>query len=242
MTAALAARHPGVEVGAVELRLRDDGTNRRARFDVTYATGTGPRSVFVKAESDVAGRREIHARNGNLFNEPRLLASGVELPVDHPLAYAVVIDEAGLDYLIVMEDLLDRGADPRDATRPLTVDQAANGVRGLARLHSRYWNRVDDHDALTWVEPFLPTDGWQAPMRAGVPYGLERAGDAIPDEVRGAHGRRARRPVGAVRAQPGDWRRDAAPRRRPRREHVRPPRRRGRLPRLAGRAARALVA
>jgi aminoglycoside phosphotransferase (APT) family kinase protein len=188
MTAALAPRHPGVEVAAVELRLRDDGTNRRARFAVTYAAGTGPRSVFVKAESDVDGRREIHARNGNLFNEPRLFASGVELPVEHPRPYAVAIDEPGLDYLIVMEDVLDRGADARDATRPLTVDQVANGVRSLARLHSRYWDRVDDDEALAWVTAFVPTDGWQAPMRAGVPHGVRRAGDAIPDAVRSLTG------------------------------------------------------
>ena len=188
MTAALVDAHPGIEVAAVELRLRDDGTNRRARFGVTYAAGSGPGSVFVKAESDVDGRREIHARNGNLFNEPRLFASGIELPVDHPQVYAVVIDEAALDYLIVMEDLLDRGADARDATRPLTVDQVANGVRGLARLHSRYWGRVDDHEELAWVERFLPSDGWQAPMRAGVPYGIRRAGDALPDAVRALSG------------------------------------------------------
>ena len=153
---------------------------------MTYAAGSGPGSVFVKAESDVDGRREIHARNGNLFNEPRLFASGVELPVDHPQVYAVVIDEAALDYLIVMEDLLDRGADAaRTLTRPLTVDQVANGVRGLARLHSRYWVLVDEHEELAWVERFLPTDGRQAPMRAGVPYGIRRAGDAAPDAVRG---------------------------------------------------------
>ena len=32
MTAALAPTHPGIEVSRVELLLRDDGTNRRARF------------------------------------------------------------------------------------------------------------------------------------------------------------------------------------------------------------------
>jgi hypothetical protein len=50
-----------------------------------------------------------------------------------------VVDEAGLDYVIVFEDLNARGADPLEATRPLTNDQVARGLRRLARLHSRYW-------------------------------------------------------------------------------------------------------
>jgi sulfur transfer complex TusBCD TusB component (DsrH family) len=183
MTAAIGGHHPGAEVADVALLLRDDGTNRRARFGLTYAVGSGPTTVFAKAESDARGRRQIHARNGNLFNEPLLFNSGASLPVEHPLVYAAVIDEPGLDYLVLMEDLLARGADPRDATRPLTVDQVARGIRGLARLHSRYWNNVQDHAALDWVQPFVPVEGWQAPMKLSVPKGLERAAAVIPGEV-----------------------------------------------------------
>lgn len=183
MTTVVAASHPGAHVDDVRLLLRDDGTNRRARFALTYGTGNGPATVFIKAESDVPGRREIHARNGNLFNEPRLFGSGVDLPVEHPCAYAAIIDEVGLDYLIVMEDLVARGADPRDATRPYGIDQVANGLRGLARVHSRWWNRVAAEPALDWVQPFLPTDGWVRPMRKIVPLGIQRAGDALPEAV-----------------------------------------------------------
>src|SRR5437016_465612 len=117
MTAAIAGLPPDARVAGVNLLLRDDGTNRRARFGLTYAAGTGPSTVFVKAESDVEGRREIHARNGNLFNEPLLFRSGVGLPLEHPHAFAAVVDEPALDYVIVFEDLVARGADPRDATR-----------------------------------------------------------------------------------------------------------------------------
>lgn len=183
MTAALSEQHPGADVADVTLLLVDDGTNRRARFGLTYAAGTGPATVFAKAESDVPGRRKIHARNGNLFNEPLLFNSGISLPVEHPLVYTAVIDEPGLDYMLVMEDLLARGADPRDATRPMTVDQVARGLRGLARLHGHYWNGVQDHAALAWVQPFVPSEGWQAPMQAILPKGLERAGDAVPAAI-----------------------------------------------------------
>ena len=90
MTAAIADAHPDAEVGEVSLLLRDDGTNRRARFGLTYAAGTGPETVFLKGEAPA--HREVHARNGNLFNEADLYASKVPLPVDHPLVYQVIID------------------------------------------------------------------------------------------------------------------------------------------------------
>jgi hypothetical protein len=182
MTVAIAGVHPGAEVADVALVLRDDGTNRRARFRLTYAAGSGPETVFVKSEAPA--HRDVHARNGNLFNESDLYASGVTLPVDHPRPYRVIIDRPGLDYAIVMEDLDRRGADPRDATRPLTVDQVANGLRGLARLHGRYWGFSSaTHPQLAWVQTWAPTPGFQLGLRRRVPIGLERAANALPGEV-----------------------------------------------------------
>jgi hypothetical protein len=80
----------------------------------------------------------VNARTRGVFNEPRLFASGVALPVEHPRVHLSLIDEPRFDFLLVMEDVTGRGGDPRDATRPMTVDQVANGVRGLARLHAMY--------------------------------------------------------------------------------------------------------
>ena len=57
-----------------------------------------------------------------------LFRSGVDLPLEHPHAYASIVDEPGLDYMIVMEDLQAREADPLDATRPLTPEEVANGL------------------------------------------------------------------------------------------------------------------
>ena len=183
MTSALSEVLPSARVSDVTLVLRDDGTNRRARLGLTYAGGSGPATVFAKAESDAPGRRQIHARNGNLFNEALLFRSGIDLPIEHPFAYATIVDEAALDYLIVMEDLAVRGADLRDAMRPYSVEQVARGLRGLARLHSRWWDGVAGEPTLSWVQPFLPTAGWVRPMRKILPIGIERAGDALPGAV-----------------------------------------------------------
>jgi hypothetical protein len=80
-----------------------------------------------------------------------------------------------------MEDVVARGADPRDSTRPMSVDQVANGVRGLARLHSRFWgDRLSKTAALDWLEPFVAFEGLEhAPLHIA----HERLGDTVPGEI-----------------------------------------------------------
>jgi len=178
MTAALARHHPDATVAGVTLLMCDDGTNRRARIGLTYAAGSGPRTVFLK-KVDPAHVALVEATSG-LFHEPRLFASCVSLPVDHPLVYMALIDEPGKNWVMVMEDVVDRGAEPRDATRPLTVDQAANGLRGLARLHSRFWGeRGVRHPELAWLAPFALWPG----LGPAIPIALEKLGDTVSDQV-----------------------------------------------------------
>lgn len=179
MSAALAADHPGVEVDTVTVEVRDDGTNRRARLGVTYRNGSGPASVFLKAADP--DHKELIRMTSGMFHEPRLFTCGVDLPLEHPRVYTALIDEAAYDFVMVMEDLTARGADPRDATRPMTVEQVATGVRGLARMHGRYWGeRVLTEPALGWLEAFLPWDGMEM---APLPAALERLGADAPGQV-----------------------------------------------------------
>jgi hypothetical protein len=178
VSAVLAARFPGAEVAEVTLQWVSDGTNRRARFGLSYGSVPGPGTVFMKAEGI---HREVHARNGNLFNEPRLYGSGAHLPVDHPDPYGVVMDEEALDWIVVMEDVSLRGGDPHNSTRPLSVDQVANGMRGLARLHRAYRGfTAHTHPGLAWVQDWAPTEGFQSGLRKRVPLGLERMAKRLP--------------------------------------------------------------
>ncbi len=179
MTTALATAHPGVVVDRVRVALRDDGTNRRARLELTYAAGSGPATVFAKAVDPA--HADLVALTSGLFHEPRLFSSGILLPLDHPTVYAALIDEEHSDFLMIMEDVVARGADPRDSTRPMTVEQVANGVRGLARLHSAYWGeRLTANPALGWVEPFVAFDGMRY---APLDIARERAGDTVAAEI-----------------------------------------------------------
>ncbi|WNG90393.1 phosphotransferase [Mycobacterium sp. ITM-2016-00317] len=179
MTSALSQHFPGAEVSGVRVALRDDGTNRRARLALEYSAGEGPATVFAKAvDPEHADLVEL---TSGLYHEPRLFASGVALPLDHPQVYLAAIDEPRRDFLMIMEDVAARGADPRDSTRPMTVAQAAAGVRGLARLHSEYWGeRLTGHRDLSWVEPFVAFQGLEyAPLHIA----HERLGDTAPAEV-----------------------------------------------------------
>lgn len=179
MTSALAQHFPGAEVDDVRVALRDDGTNRRARLALSYAAGSGPATVFAKAVDPE--HADLVALTSGLYHEPRLFSSGVALPLDHPTVYTALIDEDRRDFLMIMEDVVARGADPRDSTRPMSVEQVAAGVRGLARLHSEYWGeRLTGNPALGWVEPFVAFEGLEyAPLHIA----HERLGDTVPAEV-----------------------------------------------------------
>ena len=88
MTRVLAAHHPGATVSAVAIDLRDDGTNRRARLRLSYSSGEGPTTVFVKAADP--DHKELIRMTSGMFHEPRLFSSGVELPLEHPVVYAAL--------------------------------------------------------------------------------------------------------------------------------------------------------
>ena len=51
MTAAIASRHPDATVGGVKIVTADEGSNRRARFSLDYAKGSGAKTVFLKAHA-----------------------------------------------------------------------------------------------------------------------------------------------------------------------------------------------
>jgi hypothetical protein len=95
MTAALSTHFPGATVSQVAIVLRDDGTNRRARLELTYSAGSGPATVFAKAVDPE--HADLVALTSGLYHEPRLFSSGVVLPLDHPTVYTAIIDEERRD-------------------------------------------------------------------------------------------------------------------------------------------------
>jgi hypothetical protein len=163
VTTALSRHCPGVEVADVAAGPVADGTNRRGQLKLTYASGEGPPSVFVKLHGRLLHRLALMAL-GALTTEACLAEAGLRFPLDHPQAYAGGIDPPTLRTVVVMDDVTNLGGRPHDATRPLTVDQVATGLAGLARLHGAYWDKPLP-GPLDFLRPWRLGAGW-APVSA----------------------------------------------------------------------------
>jgi hypothetical protein len=172
MTGALATEFPGAVVDTVELGDVDDGTTSRTRARLTYRAGSGPASVFIKAQGRLDHRLVLAAIRG-LRPEAWLFAAGEDLPLEVPKSYAGAVDAARLDTVVVIEDITARGGLPNVATEPLSPEQVADGLAGLARLHARYWDRPLP-PALDFVRPWTLVSGWTPIALAGASRGVRR--------------------------------------------------------------------
>ena len=183
MTDAISGEHPDAVVSEVVRVGGSEGTSSRAVLELTYARGTGPATVFAKTKGDPL-RRVFQWMTDNTFIEGRLVQSEAPLPLEHPRFYAGVVDRWRLNDMIVMEDVLAQDAVLNDATRPLSIDEVASGLRGLARLHSWYW-RFDTTTErnLDWVGPCRTGPTFRFLVKLGCSRGLPRLRDQLPPEV-----------------------------------------------------------
>ena len=183
MTEALRTSCPGAEVASVARVGGSDGTSSRAVLELTYRQGTGPQTVFAKTKGDPL-RRTFQWMTDNAFIEGRLALAGVPLEVEHPTFFAGAVDRLRLNDMVVMEDVTQRDAVLNDATRPLPVDEVRNGLLGLARLHSRYWQLdTAPRPELAWVRPWRAKPTFRFLLRLGCSRGLPRLREHLPDEV-----------------------------------------------------------
>lgn len=183
LTPIIAARHPGARLSGVSLLDGSDGTSSRARLGLMYDQGTGPVAVFAKTQGDI-WHRLLHFMTGNLYREARLYASGVTIPVEHPAEYCGQVDRLRLNELVIMEDLTARYAVLHDATRRLEAETVADGLRGLAALHSAFWNFTgQSHPALGWVEPWRATRRFRMILRGTCGKGIANLSGSVPDAI-----------------------------------------------------------
>jgi hypothetical protein len=185
-TRVLSAHHPGAVVGEVKADDVDPGTTSRLRLHLGYSAGTGPETVFLKAQGRPGHRLMLGALE-LITPEARLFASGAELPARRPPVYAVGVDRRRLNSIVVMRDVAADGARTNIATTPLTVDEVSDGLTELARLHRRYWNNIPAE--LGFLSPWRIQHGWTLLMLIGGVKGpprLRRNGDldVLPEPLR----------------------------------------------------------
>jgi len=121
----------GQPVGTARVLDGTSGTTDRARFELD-----GARRVFVKTSAGAVGTRLFGglARLGEVevgfYRDLR-----PTLDIEAPQLLGAEHDRATGRFVIVLEDLADRGATFVDTLTPLTADQAAAALSTLAGLH-----------------------------------------------------------------------------------------------------------
>lgn len=180
MSEALSASCPGAVVDRVELDDIDVGTTSRTRAKLHYRSGSGPESVFIKAQ----GRwdhRLLLASIGGLRPEAWLYAADESLDLEMPVGYASAVDRHRLNTVLVLEDVTGRGGRPNAATTPLTPAQVGSGLDELAKMHAKYWDRPLP-PALRFLRPWSLYNGWTVLTCLGG-LGLRRLRSAGDDEL-----------------------------------------------------------
>jgi len=178
LSAALAARHPGADVAAVEVLERHEVTNAHARVRVTYRTADGaPDILFCKLPPN-DDRRERIIASGMGQREARFyaeLAPSVRMRV--PDAHVALTDDDGM-FAILLEDLVSSGCEVSDGSWAIPADAAAGALEDLARLHIRFADPARRAAEAPWVQVSRPALGYAEPM---LRYGIEHHRDRLTD-------------------------------------------------------------
>lgn len=159
-TAVLGECFPGAIVDSAEIERLAEGTNRRAAVRLGYAAGSGPDRVFLKAPGPLRHRLALSVL-GALNAEADLALSRIELPLEHARFLAALVHPRRLGSVVVLEDVTERGGNPNAPRRALSLDEVADGLCGLARLHARYWAREMTNE-LAFIKPFSLGPAWGA--------------------------------------------------------------------------------
>lgn len=152
LTSALGARFPGVVVRRVTtLQVQQCfATNVRLRleYERTGHSARPPETLFLKAGF---GRDLLSPLFASAYAREVVFYRSIAdlLLVNRPACYFAATDESGQSVLL-LEDLLARGATIGSPMSPLSPEAAGSGLRQLARLHALWW----ESPALSRLEPY----------------------------------------------------------------------------------------
>ena len=164
LTSALGKRFPGLVVGEATVVERLETLATKVRFTVTYAETAGhdvTHALCVKGYFSEAGAAwaSLGSREARFYAD---LAP--ELPIQVPTALHTGIDPSNHHGVVIMEDLVAKGATFLTALSPYGPAQVAATLELLASLHASHWNDAD-----------LQSAAWLAPTFAGY-------ANVMPDE------------------------------------------------------------
>jgi hypothetical protein len=178
---ALAERHPGVRVAAVEIVRVNELTNTHVRLRVSYDEPAGaPELMFAKLPPLDPERRDALASSNMGPRESRFYAHlAPALTMRVPAMYAARYDDDDRTFVQLLEDLDDTGCTVPDGTRGVTPDAAARALEDLAELHLQYEDPARRAAEAAWVPDTTPGSAYGATL---LQYGLDYHRDRLsPD-------------------------------------------------------------
>jgi Ser/Thr protein kinase RdoA (MazF antagonist) len=154
-TEVLAASVPGAEVSGIQVLEQSSGTTGRMRIALSYACDVGgPASVFVKLAPSEESQRQLVAMTRMGENEARFYEGpAAEVPMAHPRAFFAAHGDDPGEYVMVLEDLVARGASFNSRHDAGDEEHGGRLIEGLARLHAHFWDDPRFTGELSWVEP-----------------------------------------------------------------------------------------
>jgi len=160
LTDFLSTSQPGVKVDRIEFRDTTWGTATRLRFKCEFAPGRDaslPRQLFLKSFLMNPGAAGVENAPVSMFQcEVNFYRSmRPELALETPRIFGCEIDEGSARFVVVMEDLIAKGARFGVATRPYTVDEVSAVLDTVAALHAHYWESPRLESEFSWLETHL---------------------------------------------------------------------------------------
>jgi hypothetical protein len=164
LTSVLAPRTPGARVLEVKDRGGSSGTTDRRRIELAWneagAAAGLPAHLVVKATSPSARNRTMVAALRMAITEVKFYEQ--VRPTLGDIAPRAWYARAGLGarFLLVLDDLLERGARPIVAGDDCTIEHARAVIDVLAQLHAAYWCSPRLATDLSWVTPMTGRPGF----------------------------------------------------------------------------------
>ncbi|NRA03600.1 MAG: phosphotransferase [Myxococcales bacterium] len=166
------------------------GTATRSRLRIRYAealtAAPGPASLFIKSRpQDFASALfgALFELGGNEVSFYRHIRPG--LPVKTPGVYYCEGDSK--NYVMLLEDLTDRGCDFRDLTSQCSLEDARSVVTTLAQLHARFWQSQRFETDLAWVNRFETNRDdrlLKLVRQLSVPIAYKKFSQVFPERIR----------------------------------------------------------
>lgn len=158
------------------------GTTGRAVIDIESEPGALlPPRLFVKLPPTDPGQQAFVQSSGMGRREVLFYKElSAEVPVRVPRCFYADTDDAGTEYIMLLEHLEDSGCTFRNASTRYSHDYLREVLSEFARLHGAYWNTPRFNGDLSWLTPPVQHD---IALKL-IGSALEQYADRMPDVFR----------------------------------------------------------